>query len=450
MLSYFLIGMMVVVGIVPMLWEMYKNRFDFFNLKNPFIIYFLLQLAISGLVTLLTGNPSELGLDTVGHSQTYELTFAISLIGLCLFQLGYYTHAARPIKIPILLKRPWNRYRYRLVVGIFLALGFCAFIMLMQTYGGLAGFLEDREVFRAGGMVGKGVLIYPATSLMALAALIYFLGKVQENATRQAILKSIFVLIIALLPAFVMGFRSHLILPVLQFMVLWHYAYRRIQPGKLIILMALIVTIFTLYGLNRQIPHDVSVSPSLLIDVVVENPELAYAVVSRSKGTEVVATVIDTLNRTGDYDLGWKSLFESATIVIPRAIWEDKPQASSVRFTTYFFANALLLTRNNETDALGGVSPTVVGELYWHFGWIGVSLGLYFLGKLARMIYSTLQLNPTNPGVLIVYATLYTSFAMFAEALQGYVNSLVMYGFVIIVTLHMLTNRTSSNQRALG
>lgn len=441
MLSYFVICMIIFIGIFPMIWEVSRGRFDFFNLKNPFIIYYLLQLPISGLVTLLTGHPSEIGLDPFSYSQIYEEVFALSFIGLFLFQLGYYTQSARAIKIPVLLRRPWIGNRYRWIVAMFLTLGIGAFLMLLVVNGGLAEFLTNREKFRAGGLVGQGVMIFPATVLMALAALIYFLGNVQSSATRRGIVKSISVLMIALVPAFIMGFRSAIFIPVLQFMVCWHYGYRKIQTEKLIVPLVLIVVAFTVYGVSREIPQDVTISPTLLVDAVVQNPELGYAVVSRSKGTEVVASVINKLDQTGDYDLNWGSLFEAATIMIPRSLWEDKPQASSVRFTTYFFSRDLQFSRGYDLDAWGGISPTIVGELYWHFGWVGVLIGLYFLGRLAKVAYSTLQRNRTSSSAIIIYAIFYTSFAMFSEALQGYINGLVMSGFAIVIALLMLTMR---------
>ncbi len=441
MLSYFYIFMMIVIGIVPMIREMYLGRFDFFNLKNPFIIYYLIQLAFSGLITIFTGLPSEIGLDPVAFSEVYEETFLISLVGLLLFQLGYYSQSTRAMKIPVLLRLRWIENRYRWIVGMFLILGFSAFCMLMQANGGMGVFLENREAFRAGGLVGQGIMIFPATSLMALAALIYFIGNTKPLATRWGVAKSILVLIIVLFPSFLMGFRSFLLLPVLQFMVCWHYGYKKIPSIKLITLLFVIVITFTMYGISRAIPSGVAVSPTSIVDIVVQNPELVYGVVSRSKGTEVVASVINTLDQTGDYDLSWMSLIEAATIVIPRLLWEDKPQASSVRFTTYFFSRDLQVSRGYHQEEWGGVSPTVVGELYWHFGWPGVVIGLYIFGRLARAVYSTLQQNRTNASVLIIYAIFYSSFAMFAEALQGYINGLVMYSFVIVATLIMLTRR---------
>ena len=59
--------------------------------------------------------------------------------------------------------------------------------------------------------------------------------------------------------------------------------------------------------------------------VIEGNPELLYSVVSRSKGIEVVATVIKKMEETQLYDYGYKILIEAATILVPHFLWEGKP-----------------------------------------------------------------------------------------------------------------------------
>ena len=111
---------------------------------------------------------------------------------------------------------------------------------------------------------------------------------------------------------------------------------------------------------------------------------------------------------------------------------------SSQRFTTYFFGESLALSRGYDLEVWGGISATVVGELYWHFGLIGVLVGLFFLGRIANATYCTLQKNLSSPSVIIIYAITFTTFAMFAEAIQGYFNSLVMYVALLFLTFSFL------------
>jgi hypothetical protein len=163
-------------------------------------------------------------------------------------------------------------------------------------------------------------------------------------------------------------------------------------------------------------------------------------VVSRSKGTEVLAAVVHKLGETGDYEFGWRGLIEAFTIVVPKTLWADKPLPSGQRFTTYFFSSDLSFSRGADLDVWGGISPTVVGELYWNFGVGGVLVGLFLFGRLARLAFNTLRSHPGNPSIVILYAIFLTLFVLSAEAIQGNFNTLVMHVPVILFTWWLLTS----------
>jgi hypothetical protein len=439
-LAYSLVILMVIIGLTPIAWEIKQNKFDFFNLKNPFILYFIIQLGASGLITFSTRQASEIGLDPIVFYEKYLEALILSTIALLLFQLGYYSRRRNTLVLPNFILRPWSRTRHLTITLVSFMLGFLAFGLLLAVNGGLSQFLLERENFRAGGLIGQGIFIFPATSMMSTAALIYFLGRVRANPRRSPFLPVV-ILFISVIPAYFIGFRSAIALPVLQFMVVWRYGYRHIPSGKLVSLLVFIVVGYTVYGFSREIPPGVSVDKTLAFELLTEKPELAFSVFARSKGTEVVASVINKLEQTGEYELGWRGAIEAATILIPKIIWEEKPMPSSQRFTTYFFGKNLAESRGYDLEVWGGISATVVGELYWHFGFFGVLIGLFFLGRIANAAYSTLQKNLSSPSVIIIYAITFTTFAMFAEAIQGYFNSFVMYAVLFVLIFSYLNLR---------
>jgi hypothetical protein len=434
-----LIVLMLLVGIVPMLREAARGKFDFFNLKNTFIIYFLLQLAVSGWVTLLIGAPSEIGLDPIAHSDAYQRALVISLFGLVAFQIGYYSRPPRPIRLPSMLKYQWQSGRAPAIGVAYFATGSATFVALLQLFGGLSAFLAQREELRSGGLIGFGILQFPATNLVAIGAMIYFLGRTGGSAPGPSRTKLFAIFAASLVPAYFLGFRSALGLPVLQYMVVWNYAYRRLSASSLVVTCSLVLVGFTIYGVTRTIPPDSNISLEMISEAAMADPELIYTVVSRSKGTEVVAAVIDKLDRTGEFELGWKAALETATIMIPKAIWPAKPSPISERFADYFFGDSLTFARGYNPDTWSGISPTVVGELYWHFGTVGVIMGLLLLGRIANAAYSTLRAYSANRSVVLVYAIFFTSFTMFAESLQNYVNGLVLYALALSFSLCLLT-----------
>ena len=436
-IAHSLIFLMVLVGVLPMAWEMKKGKFDFFNLKNPFILYYVVQLGASGLITFITEQPSEIGLDPLIYYNEYIQTLLLSIAGLITFQLGYYTSSRRPLALPQIVRLPWRPGRHLLILLLYSSIGLCALWLLFRANGGFSQFLIDREFFRSGGMIGQGIFLFPCTSMLSTATLIYFLSCVRVNPRHPGVIP-ILLFILSITPAYFLGFRGSIILPALQFLVVWRYGYRPIPSEKLAILLIFIMIGFTAYGFSREIPAGIPVDIDLAVDILTEKPELAIGVLSRSKGLEVVTSVVATLDQTGEYEFGWKGVMEAGTIIIPKIIWASKPIPSSERFTTYFFGKNLALSRGHFADKWGGISPTVVGELFWNFGFAGVLIGLFLLGRIASIAYATLLRNIYNPSVIICYAIFFTSFSMFAEAIQGYLNGLVMYAFLLTFTFYFL------------
>jgi hypothetical protein len=448
MVSYLLILAMLLIGFVPMAHEISKGRFDFFNLKNTFIVYFVIQLGVSGFATLYLDQPSDIGLDTITQRSDYDYALFISALGLLCFQIGYHTRKARKEWIPTALKKQWSAPRLHSVVWIYMAMGMAGFGAIVQINGGLSSFLASREEFRAGGLVGLGIFLFPATGMMAIAALAYFLLRTRTPMIPKDYLKAIAVLGVALLPAYFLGFRSALALPVLQFVVAWHYAHRRLHAGKIALVSAAVMGLFTFYGISRAIPSEIGFNFKDFLTIAEERPELVYAVVSRSRGTEVVAAVTAKLEQTGEYEYGWPSLVETLTIIVPKAIWPDKPQAISERFANYFFGDTLAAARGYEAENWSGISPTVVAEWYWHLGLPGVVVGLFILGRIAARAYASLQQNLQHPGAILCYCIFFASFSMFAESEQNYTNGLVLYAAALALTFSLINKRTRGASRA--
>jgi len=404
-------------------------------------------LGIVGFITLYTGKSSEIALDPIVYADEYTRALLISTAGLVVFHTGYYAHGRSFLPLPLILRVEWEKKRVVFIVILYFAVAAISFLTLLHINGGVVSFLEGREAWRAGGLKGQGFLIFPATGLAVIAVLVNLLSKVINNGERKKRfwVTSFILLILSSIAPITMGFRSAIALPIIQFMLIWHLAYRKIKTKNLILASLFIITGFTLYGIIREIPTGVDLNSAALKRIVIENPELAYGIVSRSKGTEVVASVIHKLDETKEYEFGWRGLVEALTIIIPKSIWENKPAPVGERFTTYFFGDALRLLRGSEQEVWGGISPTAVGELYWHFGWIGVLIGLYVLGKIIRITYNTVLHHARNKGVLLIYAILYTSFAMFAETFQGYVNGIMINSVFIIFTILILVVKVAND-----
>lgn len=431
-MAYLLIAMIVAVGIVPMLME----RFDAFNLKNAFIAYFLLQLAFSGLPALITQRPSIYGPELPTYLGYYEQALLLSLVGLAFFQLGYYATKIR-WHLPTLLASRWIRYRTLPLVALFIGIGFVALAWLMQINGGPSEFMANREAWRTEGLKGQGVFTFAAAHIPKIGVLLWMIHK--RNKLRFG--RFLGLVVLALIPSFVLGFRAYILLPILEFAVVWHYAIRPIPIRRLLVLLIVCGAIFTAYGIWRAIPTDIEIDSDVALEAIEKDPEIALSLLARSKGTEVLASVIKKLDSSGDFQLGGASLFETLTIFIPRGIWENKPMANSERFTTYFFGKDMSIFRGDYTRQVwGGISPTIMGELYWQFWWLGAIFGMFFLGVIVRVAYNTFKANTDKPAMLLIYPILFTHLLGIAEAPQGYMNTMMLYAialFGVLLALNM-------------
>jgi hypothetical protein len=439
--EYILASLIIAVGIIPMVFEYHFKSFDIFNFKNAFILYYIIQLAISGIISISTNKVSNISLDTVVYHNFYTKAFFASLIGIIFFQIGYYTSGKKSFAIPKILPCNWKKFNTKLLVFGFIFLGYSAFFLLLINNGGISQFLIDRESFRAGGLSGQGFLLYPCTQLLAIASfmsLIFIVNKKIGVIEKRSYKIPLFLLLIAIVPPFIIGFRGLIILPMLSFIMIWNYGVKKVNVKKAFPIGILIMMVFTVYGIVREIPLGIKITPTQAYEVITQNPEILYTVVTRSKGTEIVASVIKKLEESKMYDLGYKAIFETGTIFIPHFIWENKPEPGSVRFTTYFFGDDLSFVRGINQDSWGGVSPTIVGESFWHFSWFGVTGILFIFGFLYRKIYQTFITNQKNMSVLLAYALIYPSLIMFPEAIQGYLNGILINIIVLCFLVFLL------------
>ena len=382
-------------------------------------------------------------MDLTGSSAMFyfQKAFLATLLGITFFQLGYYFSSSKKFKVPKTFSKKWKRNNVYLVVVFYFLVGFLSFLILINSNGGLLNFLSNIEGFRAGGLIGQGFLMYPATTLLSIGVLIFTIWKFKDIARykdKNSLKKAIFLLIISILPSLLLGFRILIILPFLSFLIVYNYLYRNLDARKLIFLVSLIIGFFVIYGIYREIPPGVEITKNKVVEILEENPEIAYSFLSRSKGIEVVASVIKKLDKTKEYDLGYKSIFETLTIAVPHSLWPSKPTPSSVRFTTYFFGDNLDFIRGSYKDDWGGISPTIIGEAYWHFGWTGVIVGLFLFGWFVKKIYLTFIFNLQNSFVILLYTLFFVRIAMSAEAVQGNINGLMLDIIFLTITSVLL------------
>jgi len=335
------------------------RRLDIFNPKTLFQLYFIIQLPF---VLLIGVNSSASGFIRLssGTSDSEVLALAALFIGAQLAMVtSYYLVGKKWLSLPVIGASRWRPQRVKYICILLFGCGYLSFLYLLKINGGYLEFINNREAWRAGGMSGQGWLIFPSTSMIAMASIAYLIAFANYFRGKAGALKLLFLIVITIFPASQLGFRGLMLLPVIQIMFIYHHKVGEIRMRRAVPLLAVLGLIFTLYGVYRETSSymggDVDINAAL--QVINDQPELVYSIFLRSKGADIVATVLDQLGKSDDYRLFLPGLIETLTIPIPSVLWAGKPIPQSVQFSEQFFGIG------------GGVSPTVVGEAYCACSW---------------------------------------------------------------------------------
>lgn len=381
-----------------------------------FQIYFIIQLPLNLFLGTNYYLPRFTALSPLTPMSDIVWLGGLMIIAQLIFVFVVHAIGARPVTGPVAMPVTWPRTRVNLIcAGIFL-LGYLAFLGLVLINGGFAAFAETREAWRTEGVGGQGWVLFPATTMLAIGMCATMLNNVKQFTGRAGAVKLFVLYLIAAFPASQLGFRALIFLPLLQAGFFYHSFIRPI-PGKYILIGSVaLMMAFTLYGIQREIPYAANYGSYLeyLNYVYLTRPDITYTVALRSMGADIVQQTIDHMQTFSDYVLFFPIFIEALTIAVPSSLWSGKPQPLSVKFSHDIFGIE------------GGVSPTILGEGYWHGGILGI-IALMTLAGLLHAYFRSLQRNSKmSASSALLMLSLYPSLIMMAEAFQGYFNGIIL------------------------
>lgn len=381
-----------------------------------FQIYFIIQLPLNLFLGTNYYLPRFMALSPLTPNSDILWLGGFMLMAQLTFVVVMYAMSARPTPNTAPMVVAWPKTRVNLIcAGIFL-LGYLSFGGLIYINGGFAAFSETREAWRTEGVGGQGWVLFPATTMLAIGMCATMLNNVEQFTGRSGAIKLFLLYALAAFPASQLGFRALIFLPLLQAGYFYHSFIRQI-PGKYLSIAAVALMMsFTLYGIQREIPYASNYGSYLeyLNYVYLTRPDITYTVALRSMGADIVQQTIDHMQTFGHYVLLYPIFIEAFTIFIPSSLWADKPQPLSVQFSHNIFGIE------------GGVSPTILGEGYWHGGVLGI-IALITLAALLHAYFRSLQRDSViNMSKALLMLSIYPSLIMMAEAFQGYFNGIVL------------------------
>lgn len=407
-----------------------NHSFYLFNPKYIFELYYILALPFSLFVADVMGVKStDVRINYLFNNIDTTRVSIYIIVGFIFFLIGTessYRARFRPWRF---LDIEWRTNRVKIVLPILVAIGYGSFILLMNRNGGIIAFILNIQTFRNTGLIGQGFLIYPATGLLRMCFLIYLIEAKKNLKRKKQKFKVFAMLLICTFPTIFLGFRSTILCIFLELIAVYHTFIHKIKIRNMVLFFLFALLFFIVYGFARELT-----TPSDLRGLSNHSwVELLFNSMLRVRGGEIFGVVIRQLNLTRDFQFGYRTIVEALTIIIPHSIWPNKPVAKSILFSETFFG------------LNGGVSPTILAELYWDFGIFGVTIGMLFFGLLMSLVTNSILAQKTNPSILL-FAELYYQSFLFAEAISGQLNSFVAYFAFFLIVNSLLVVRLGNRR----
>ena len=193
--------------------------------------------------------------------------------------------------------------------------------------------------------------------------------------------------------------------------VMAYYEVKRKLPMKTILVVVLlsVFLIFPTYNTFRQM--DASLDTTRRVHRTLEMARTwssdryldasLFAFLKRIAILTSVAAVVSDTGRFVDYRYGETLILAPIGLLIPRFLWQDKPEISIGRE----FGDTFRLT--DPLDRETYIAPSLIGELYWNFAVPGVVVGMWLMGMGYRWLYQRYGAGAGfDPIRKSIYATL--------------------------------------------
>ncbi len=422
--------------------EKIKN-FDYFELRNSFLFYYILAFGALPLALFLHF-PSKYVEYFLG--QKFAIIdvriFVYLFLGFLFFILGYRSNFL------------WNKFKFAGLKNIFgkkweykrTLVVFCSVFFLDLIVKGIRIFnngyfhLQKSQSFVNSSFYSLiGLLDWLGPTALAIAFVYYFyLLKIGDFRYRiwRVIAWTVFAI------EFIYGFlslsRFSTIIPILIYLIIKHYAYNR--SFKRVIIAGLLI-FFVLMPVINFYKNSVSFFYNYATENKIELKGLQQFVIDSSIGrVNQSKNIFMVFEKTNKFLYGRTLLNFFVSLGPPRFIWKNKPiiNANGNNFGRSY---GILSSNDYQTS----VGPTIVGDLYLNFGVWGIIFGMLFFGTLFRFIFDFLigKSNFSLSGI-VIYSIFWIQIIKGTEDWIAPVWAGLVKLFVILLIIHLFLAKDKS------
>lgn len=437
----FLLGVVIAV---PNLYLIYKGRFNFFH---PLVFaawsYFVPAFFLGGLI--LASGLSQPFYLTFVEDERYNLplTLVYVILGYGGLTLGFFLPYSKRLGEKISTRLPvWNWKKENLILPGLLLLAIGLGNSIIAFVYGILGYQKVDQIGEYDGLIFLLTLFWLEASFI-LWMCIFKTEKL--NIVHYIVIGLL--LATSLTKSVFQGNRGSLIQVFFMVACAFVFSVKRIELrhriyGVVLLILSLVVGM--IYGTTfrnvKQTEARVSVDEyisSIAItfekltdqDLTQNLSEGVAAITERIEAVSSLAVIVSNYEKLEPYedDYGLKDNIwnDSLTFFIPRPLWKDKPVGSEPRKFADLYFN---FGENSFT-----ITP--MGDLLRNFGPVGVPLGMFVLGFVLSLIYTSLIENQAfSFWRTALYYILLTSVSY--EGFYGtIIPYMVKYGLIAIVGL---------------
>jgi oligosaccharide repeat unit polymerase len=221
--------------------------------------------------------------------------------------------------------------------------------------------------------------------------------------------------------------RTEVLLPIIYALMMWHYLRQRIPPWVLVAMIGLVLSFLILLGSLRAINQGNSSSISDYLGL--------EALLGSRHWLDITKTahIVDAIPEMLDFEYG-KTLFSWVIAPVPRTVWPEKPvirSGQTIGQTVY--AGQFVKT---------GVPPGFIAELYWNFGFLGVAMGMFYLGLGLKALYMSFRdYLSKSRNALLIYMGIMLPFALalLGGDLSGTMIKVILSTVTLVIVLAFIS-----------
>jgi hypothetical protein len=429
-----------------------RRRNDALSLISVSAVFYLVAFGGGGIYAWIRPPPQYLpGFDRADLT----VALAIGLAGWICLAGGYFADFLRPLRAAfptgVVGIRTAGVALWPILVPL-LTLGWGARFALLEGGRYFHSHVGDAPAPSGSAAFIEAISHFPTLAL-ALAGAYAYLG---SEAPGQA--RSIFrgLLLLDLAWYVPTGSKAAVLGVVLTVLVVRYYGRRRLPP-KSALIVGVIFDIFVFFPFaQRYRAVQYQTAPGAALNQAAHGSvdtgfggsvEAGFQSFSRLSDVIVVARIVNQGRDRLDHSMG-NIVTSSLEAFVPRAVLRDKVDPGPFGNT---FGQAYGFLNGSDTSTSVGI--TQLGELYLAAGWFGVSLGMFFIGAILRMIDSFFASRQWNRASLAIYATVLPTIVLGFEttiplALVGALRQLVFLVAVLAVVLRLASPREPRQRRA--